>query len=358
MIFNTVKEFKAKKIVHEEDRSEQIQLVVKKKHNSKRIDKYLVSRLQDYSRNTVQKLIKNGVVKVNNITVKNSYEIKLKDVISIQLPVKDNGKIVPENIPLDVIYEDEHLMVLNKPPDMVVHPARGHAIGTLVNALAFHCENLSSINGPLRPGIVHRLDRDTSGVIIVVKNEKVHKHLALQFEKREIRKEYIAVIKGETELDSDKIDLPIGKDKRTRKKMAIRHDIGKSAVSVFKVKERFRGYTLVKIIPETGRTHQIRVHMKTIGHPIIADSEYNNSDVCYLEDLLRPFPNIEIYKLAKLKELWNNSSNPIIHRHALHAHKVNFFHPILNKRMEFTAELPEDMFNLITILRKINILLN
>ena len=265
-------------IVHEIGKPEQIQLVVKKKYPSKRIDRYLVSRLQDYSRSAIQKLIKEGAVTVNNIAVKNSYEIKLKDVISIQLPVKSNSKIAPENIPLDIIYEDEHLMVLNKSPDMVVHPARGHASGTLVNALTFHCNKLSSISGPLRPGIVHRLDRDTSGIILAIKDEKVHKHIALQFEKREILKEYLAVVKGEIEFDSDKIDFPIGRHKKFRKKMAIRHDTGKSAVSLFEVMERFCGYTLVKITPETGRTHQIRVHMKTIGHPIVADSEYNSTE--------------------------------------------------------------------------------
>ena len=345
-------------IVPETDKSEQIQLVVKKKYLSKRIDKYLVSRLQDYSRNAVQKLIKEGAVKVNNIAIKNSYEIKQKDVISIQPPVKSNGKIVPEDIPLDIIYEDEHLMVLNKSPDMVVHPARGHASGTLVNALTFYCNKLSSISGPLRPGIVHRLDRDTSGIILAIKDEKVHKHIALQFEKREILKEYLAVVKGEIELDSDKIDFPIGRHKKFRKKMAIRHDTGKSAVSLFEVMERFCGYTLVKITPETGRTHQIRVHMKTIGHPIVADSEYNNTGTCYLEDLMRPNSNTEMHNLAKVQELCNNTDQLVINRQALHAYKIKFLHPVFNKTMEFTAEIPEDMLNLITILRKLNTLLN
>ena len=345
-------------IVHETDKSEQIQLVVKKKYLSKRIDRYLVSRLQDYSRNAVQKLIKEGAVKVNNIAIKNSYEIKQEDVISIQPPVKSNGKIVPEDIPLDIIYEDEHLMVLNKSPDMVVHPARGHASGTLVNALTFYCNNLSSISGPLRPGIVHRLDRDTSGIILAIKDEKVHKHIALQFEKREILKEYLAVVKGEIELDSDKIDFPIGRHKRFRKKMAIRHDTGKNAVSLFEVMERFCGYTLVKISPETGRTHQIRVHMKTIGHPIVADSEYNSTGTCYLEDLMSPNSNTEMHNLAKVQELCNNTDQLIINRQALHAYKIKFLHPVFSKTMEFTAEIPEDMLNLITILRKLNTLLN
>ncbi len=347
-----------KKVLQEQDTADQIQLVIKKKYSSKRIDKYLVSRLQDFSRSNIQRLIKEEAVKVNNLSVKNSYEIKLKDVISVHLPTKSNDHITPENIPLNVIYEDDYLMVLNKSPDTVVHPARGHASGTLVNALAFHCNNLSSLNGPLRPGIVHRLDRDTSGAILVVKDEKVHKHLALQFENREINKEYLAVIKGETELDSDRIDLPIGKDKRDRKKMSIRHDIGKSAISIFEVIERFPGYTLVRVTLETGRTHQIRVHMKTIGHPVIADSEYGNSEACYFEDLVKPASGKDVHSLAKMTELCNNIKHPIIERQALHAYRIGFIHPVTNKAMEFTAEIPEDMSNLITTLRKIKTLLN
>ncbi len=344
--------------VMDEDETGQIQLVVKKKLTSKRIDKYLVSRLQDFSRSHVQRLIKEEAVKVNNVAVKSSYEIKLKDVISIDLPTENSDHITPEDIPLNVIYEDEYLMVLNKSPDTVVHPARGHASGTLVNALAFHCNNLSSFNGPLRPGIVHRLDRDTSGAILVVKDEKVHKHLALQFENREINKEYLAVVQGEIELDSDRIDLPIGKDKRDRKKMAIRHDNGKNAVSIFEVLERFPGFTLVKVFLETGRTHQIRLHMKTIGHPVVADTAYGNSEACYLEDLLEPVLNKDIHNLAKEAELCNNATGPIIERQALHAYKIGFVHPVTNEALEFTAEIPEDMCNLITTLRKIKALLN
>ncbi|MDR4499144.1 MAG: RluA family pseudouridine synthase [Candidatus Scalindua sp.] len=347
-------------IVPEIDNSEHISFVVKKKLASKRIDKYLVSRrkLQDCSRSEIQRLIKEGNIKVNNIAVKSSYEIKLNDVISVKLPAKDKNPILPEDIPLDILYEDEHLIVINKTPDIVVHPARGNASGTLVNALTFYCNQLSSINGPLRPGIVHRLDRDTSGIILIIKNEKVHKHIALQFEKREIRKEYLAVVKGEIELDSDRIDLPIGRHLKIREKMAIRHDIGKKAVTVFEVIERFCGYTFVRVFPETGRTHQIRVHMKAVGHPIIADSAYGSEEACFLRDLLEPISSIDIQNLAKDQNLWDNALNPVIDRQALHACKINFFHPVLKKDMGFTAELPEDLDNLITILRKIKTINN
>jgi len=342
----------------DEDETGQIQLVVKKKLSSRRIDKYLVSRLQDFSRSHVQRLIKEEAVKVNDVAVKTSYEIKLDDVISIDLPTESSDHITPEDIPLNIIFEDEYLMVLNKTTDTVVHPARGHASGTLVNALAFHCNNLSSLNGPLRPGIVHRLDRDTSGAILVVKDEKVHKHLALQFENRTVTKEYLAVVKGEVELDSDRIDLPIGKDKKDRKKMAIRHDNGKNAVSIFEVVERYPGFTLVKVFLETGRTHQIRLHMKTIGHPVVADTAYGNSESCCFEDLLGPVSNKDIHNLAKEAKLCNNATDPIIERQALHAYKIGFIHPVTNEALEFTAEIPEDMCNLITTLRKIKTLLN
>ncbi|MDR4504827.1 MAG: RluA family pseudouridine synthase [Candidatus Scalindua sp.] len=336
------------------DNSEYISFTVKKKLASRRIDKYLVSRrrLQDCSRSEIQRLIKEGNIKVNDGVVKSSYEIKLHDVVSVKLPAKDRNTVVPEDIPLAVLYEDEHIIAINKSPDIVVHPARGNASGTLVNALAFYCNSLSAINGPLRPGIVHRLDRGTSGVMLIIKDEKVHKHIALQFEKREVRKEYLAVVKGEIDLDSDRIDLPIGRHLRVREKMAVRHDVGKKAITVFEVIERFSGYSFIRVFPETGRTHQIRVHMKSAGHPIVADSAYGTEDACFPKDLFGAAP--EIQSLAKEEGLWNNDEQPIIGRQALHAYKINFYHPVLKKVMELTAELPQDMHKLITILRMIN----
>jgi 23S rRNA pseudouridine1911/1915/1917 synthase len=222
---------------------------------------------------------------------------------------------------------------------MVVHPAGGHPSGTLVNALAFHCQNLSQVNGPLKAGIVHRLDRDTSGIMLVIKSDAVHSHIAMQFEKRYVRKEYIAVVEGEVMFDSDEIHLPIGRHKTDRQKMAVRRDNGKEAISIYEVLERFRGYTLVKVMPKTGRTHQIRVHMQSIGHPVVADFLYSGHESCYLSDLLQ-----------KERE---SGEVPIIERQALHAYRIEFFHPIQNKRMEFQVDLPEDISLLVKTLREV-----
>ncbi|BBO18246.1 pseudouridylate synthase, 23S rRNA or tRNA-specific [Candidatus Brocadia pituitae] len=312
---------------------------IKKVFDDKRIDRYLAARLPDYSRTFIQKLIKEGVVLVNGRTVKSSYDIQRGDFISVHVPVLEESKIVPEDIPLRIVYEDDYLMLINKPYDMVVHPAGGHPSGTLVNAVAFHCQNLSQVNGPLKAGIVHRLDRDTSGIMLVIKSDAVHSHIAMQFEKRYVKKEYLAVVEGELRFDSDEIYLPIGRHKNDRQRMAVRRDTGKEAVSVYEVIERFRGYTLVKIMPKTGRTHQIRVHMRSIGHPVVADFMYSNHESCYLSDLLE--------KERETGEV------PIIERQALHAHRIEFFHPIENKKMEFQADLPEDISRLVTMLREV-----
>ena len=312
---------------------------IKKVFDDKRIDRYLASRLPDYSRTFLQKLVKEGAVLVNGRTVKSSYDIQKGDLISVRVPVFEESKVVPEDIPINIVYEDDYLMLINKPYDMVVHPAGGHPSGTLVNALAFHCQNLSQVNGPLKAGIVHRLDRDTSGIMLTIKSDAVHSHIAMQFEKRYVKKEYLAVVEGELMLDSDEISLPIARHMIDTQKMAVRHDIGKEAVSIYEVIERFRGYTLVKVMPKTGRTHQIRVHMRAIGHPVVADYMYSNQESCYLSDLLQ--------KEREPGEV------PIIERQALHAHRIEFFHPIQNKKMEFEVDMPEDISALVNALRDV-----
>ena len=312
---------------------------IKKAFEDRRIDRYLASRLPDYSRTFLQKLVKEGAVLVNGRTVKSSYDIQKGDFISVRVPVLEESKIVPEDIPIDIVYEDDYLMLINKPYDMVVHPAGRHHCGTVVNALAFHCQNLSQVNGPLKAGIVHRLDRDTSGIMLTIKSDAVHSQIAMQFEKRSVKKEYLAVVEGELMFDSDEISLPIARHIIDSQKMAVRHDIGKEAVSIYEVVERFRGYTLVKVMPKTGRTHQIRVHMRAIGHPVVADFMYSSQESCYLSDLLQ--------KKREEGEL------PIIDRQALHAHRIEFFHPIHNKKMEFEVDLPEDISALVKTLRDV-----
>ena len=325
------------------ERGERLELEVRRDYQGRRLDKYLAARLQQYSRSFLQRLIKEGAVKVDNKAVKASYSIRKGDTITLEIPILEKEHLRPEDIPLDIIYEDEYLMLVNKPPDMVVHPAPGHMSSTLVNALLFHCEKLSRLGGYYKAGIVHRLDRDTSGVMLVVKSDIVHEDIARQFEKRTVHKEYLALVEGDVELDSDQIELPIGRHTKNRLKMSIRHDEGgKEATSIYEVIERFGDFTLVKVMPRTGRTHQIRVHMKAIGHPIVADADYNSRDCLYAWEITgkgeRPSAPTD--------------EPPILERQALHAYRLEFFHPILKKRVSFQAEPPEDMQRVLKLLRE------
>ncbi len=326
-------------IVKEEPTRVSLEFEVKKVYQGRRLDKYLAARLQQYSRSFLQRLIKEGAVRVDARPVKASYSIRKGDVITLEIPAIEEEHLRPEDIPLDIIYEDDHLMLVNKPPDMVVHPAPGHMSSTLVNALLFHCKKLSQLGGNHKAGIVHRLDRDTSGIMLVVKNDLIHEAIAKQFEKRTILKEYLAIVEGDVELDSDVVELPIGRHKKDRLKMAVRHDEnGKEASSIYEVLERFGNFTLVKVIPRTGRTHQIRVHMKAIGHPIVADADYNTRDCLYAWEITGGPEKSE--------------EPPILERQALHAYHLEFFHPILKKKIGFKAELPEDMRRVLELLKE------
>jgi 23S rRNA pseudouridine1911/1915/1917 synthase len=253
------------------------------------------------------------------------------------IPVRHFEEVPPENIPLDVVYEDQWLVVVNKPPDLVVHPAKGHQTGTLVNALVYHFQHLSGVQGPLRPGIVHRLDRDTSGLILIIKDEAVHEDVARQFEEREVDKEYVAICEGRVELDSDLIDAPIGPDPRDRQKMLVRQSSGKPARTIYEVVERFKRFTVVRCFPQTGRTHQIRVHMQSIGHPIVADSLYGHRDAIYLSDIVG--------------RGHSQDEAPLLDRQALHARRLSIHHPVLGKDMTFDAPVPADMMRLVEALR-------
>lgn len=276
-----------------------------------RIDKYLIDKLS-MSRSKLQKMINNGNVLVNGNPVKNSYIVKVDDEISIDENYDDEIKIVPENIPLDIIYEDEYLLVVNKPSGMVVHPAPGNYSGTLVNALMYHCNNLSKVNSEIRPGIVHRIDADTSGLLVIAKNDDVHNNLAEQIKNHTVVRKYIALVWGVINEDSATIDAPIGRDKNNRKKMCVTADNSKEAITHIRVLKRYNNATLIECKLETGRTHQIRVHMEYINHPVVNDPVYGN------------------------KKLLDPDFGQM-----LHAKTLGFIHPITNEYLEFNSNVPE-----------------
>ncbi|MFA7485153.1 MAG: RluA family pseudouridine synthase [Phycisphaerae bacterium] len=244
-----------------------------------RLDKYLHGRFSNYSRAMIQKQIDAGHVKVNGQIAKASHKLAAGDTIEVILPELPSKEIMPEDIPLDVIHEDNDLIVLNKQADMIVHPARGNTHGTLVNALAFYSDELSSGLGEFRPGVVHRLDKNTTGVMIITKNDVAQWKVAKQFEHRQVKKEYLAIVQGTPELSADRISAPLGVHPKVREKYAIRPVAGKEAVTFYQVLEEFKGYSLVKCMPKTGRTHQIRVHLSYIKHPIVGDDMYGGKIV-------------------------------------------------------------------------------
>jgi len=314
------------------------EFVIRNPGEHRRIDACLAARLPGSSRTFVKKLLEQQVITVNGEPVKPSYCVRDGDCIVALVPCLPGEKIQPEDLPLDVIYEDDWIVVVNKPPDMVVHPARGHQSGTLVNAIAYHCRDLSRRGGALRPGVVHRLDRDTSGVIMFVKSEQVHDALATQFEKRQVGKEYLAVCEGRIELDSDLIDAPIGRHPRQAEKMSVR-ETGKPAQTVYEVVERMGAFSVVRCFPRSGRTHQIRIHLQHIGHPVVADHLYGRRDALYLSDLTG--------------EESCPSEEPLLDRQALHARRLTIFHPVFKREMSFETELADDMAHLLTKLREL-----
>ena len=240
-----------------------------------RIDKYLSMLMDGYSRSYIQKIISDKAVMVNQKPVKANYRISVGDIVTITLPEPVRLDVKPENIPLDILYEDEDVLLINKPKDMVVHPAPGHYSGTLVNAVMYHCgDQLSTINGILRPGIVHRIDKDTTGVLVICKNDRAHRSIAEQLSVHSITRAYHAIVYNNLTEDEGTIDAPIGRMSTDRKKMGINHKNGRPAVTHYRVLERFGRYTYIECRLETGRTHQIRVHMASIGHPLLGDTIY------------------------------------------------------------------------------------
>ncbi|MCT4621371.1 MAG: RluA family pseudouridine synthase [Marinisporobacter sp.] len=287
-----------------------------------RLDLYLSKQLEDMSRSYIQKLIEKGNVKINNQEIKTKkYKVIENDEIIIEIPQPEVLKIESENIPIEMVYEDDDLLVVNKPQGMVVHPAPGNYHGTLVNALMYHCKNLSSINGVIRPGIVHRIDKDTSGLLMVAKSDQAHKSLAEQLKEHSINRRYIALVHGNIKEETGTICAPIGRHPVDRLKMAVVDRNGKDATTHFTVLKRWKEYTLIEAKLETGRTHQIRVHMAYIKHPLVGDPTYG--------------PKKQKFRL---------------NGQLLHAKVIGFIHPIKNEYMEFVADLPEYFKNIIKIL--------
>lgn len=283
-----------------------------------RADVFLAAKL-GVSRSNMQKLLEDGRVKRGEKIIKANYKVRAGEMFVVDISEPEPIEAVPENIPLDIIYEDDDVVVLNKARGMVVHPAPGNYTGTLVNALLYHCSNLSGINSAIRPGIVHRLDKDTSGIMIVAKNDAAHISLSQQIQSKTAVRTYLAVVRGNIKTDSGTIETQIARDKTDRKKMAVVKEGGRDAITDYEVLERFGKYTLVRCKLRTGRTHQIRVHMEYLGYPLVGDPKYS--------PMKTPFG---------------------IKGQALHSHTLEFTHPRTGERMKFEAPLPEDMHKIIT----------
>jgi 23S rRNA pseudouridine1911/1915/1917 synthase len=317
-----------------------VEVTARLKVDGIRLDQYLTSLFPDYSRSVVQRVIDASGVVVNGRTAKASYRVRHGDVIRVQKPEPTHPEPVAENIPIHILHEDEYLAVLNKPAGMVVHPAKGHWSGTLVNALRFHFDQLSGINGDYRAGIVHRLDRDTTGVILVAKEEQTHRDLSLLFEQRKVFKEYLALTQGVLDRDSDYIEARIGHHPHDRVKMMVtdeEDEDAKDAVSYYEVIERFRGFTFVRVQPRTGRTHQIRVHLASVGCPVAADKVYSGRDRLHLADLV---PGLE------------KEDVPLLTHQALHAHRLRLRHPRTAHLLEVEAPLPDEFQRTLEALRQ------
>jgi len=287
----------------------------------------LLARKTGITRSQVQRLIGNGDVLVNNVVVSQNYRTKGNEMVSIAIPSEETESLVPEPIPVEILYKDDALVVVNKPAGMVVYPAAGHGRGTLMNALAYRCGKLANIGGPLRPGVVHRLDRDTSGVMVVALDDRAYYDLVEQFKKRTIHRRYVALIYGNPRNDSGEIKVPIGRSSSDRKKMSTRTRRGKEAITRWKVLKRFGMATLIEVKLGTGRTHQIRVHLSSIGHPVLGDRTYGRKT------------ELEIHR-----------RRVIIPRQMLHAEMLGFTHPFSGAYMEFYGPMPEDMREVIDAL--------
>jgi 23S rRNA pseudouridine1911/1915/1917 synthase len=309
-------------------------------HN-RRLDAVVASHLPDCSRSLAANLIGNHQILVDNLPKKPGYRVKSGEQISIRMPDPEPVEYQPEPIPLDILYQDDDLVVINKPAGIVMHPAPGHSSGTLVNALLYHCPDLEGIGGAIRPGIVHRLDKDTSGTLVVAKNARALETLAKQFKDRSVSKKYLALVYGEFANDAGTIDLPIGRHPVHRKQMSTTTRKGRSAETSWQVREKFKGVTLLELTLKTGRTHQIRVHCAAMGHPIVGDQVYRSRK--FLKDIDKLFSGESSSMAAQLKA---------VPRQMLHAWRLRLTQPGTGEIMTFESPLPTDMETLIAKLRR------
>ena len=321
--------------------SREIEIVVPPGKVRERLDLFLTHHIENATRSKVQQAIEGGYVTVDTKTVKPSYKISPGEVIHVIIPKPPAPDVVAENIPIEIVFEDEHLLVVNKPAGMVTHPAYGNYTGTLVNALLYHCNNnLSTLNDPTRPGIVHRLDKDTSGLIVIAKSDMVHAHLAKQFSRRTIDRAYWAIVWGRFEKGkkSGLIEAALGRSKSDRKKIAV-SDTGKSAATEYEVMEEFEYLSLVRLKLRTGRTHQIRVHLHHIGHPVFGDPTYGGRRIAW--------GGTEKKKKEEVQQFLK-----IISRQALHAKTLGFFHPVTKETLHFDSNLPTDFQEILNLLHR------
>jgi 23S rRNA pseudouridine1911/1915/1917 synthase len=296
-----------------------------------RLDAFLASHVEGWSRSRLQRLIDDGEVLVNGRVAKSSYKLRANDEIEADLATLPASNFLPEDIPIEVVFEDDEVIVVNKPAGMVVHPAAGIVSGTLANALAFHFQKLSSVGGEKRPGIVHRLDKNTSGLMVVAKTEAAHENLADQFRAREVFKSYLALVHGQMKSDTGQIDQPIARDPRHRTRMAVVRS-GRSALTLFRVRQNFERFTLLDVELKTGRTHQIRVHLAWLKHPVVGDETYGSGrDKTIIDPKIRG-------QVARLG------------RQFLHAEKLGFKHPRTGERLDFGAELPAELREVLSLL--------